>query len=392
MTKILLFILSLFFCFAVSVAQPAKNRTLFVIDSIPLLRDPQVWNPITADDIADASVVTNRDSLKLLGGEKLEAITYVFTKAYRLRPDSIRRIPSLYQMRLEKNQWLLNGTPYNGRFITYYNNGQRFDEGTMVDGKKDGWFIVYFRNGQMRSYSYYKEGLLHGELHEFYKTGALKMKKWFEYGSFTGVEERYFLNGKAENAWRPRKATPYDTLVGYYSTGKIKNFTLFKNGTEVENNYGNGSNYPVQMFYLAFRKGELKKASRYLYEMWKTDSTRLETQLAEALLAVEELRFDEAIASFDRVLATEPFMQTALLMRGLTRLRKQSLSGINTFSKDFKETPPTLNDLLKIDAAEQQKICSDLLLADELDDSDYQIERQVAGPILKYCREKMRRQ
>src|SRR3569833_2734898 len=81
-----------------SFAQGTGERMLFVIDSIPLYTDPEPWNPITKADIADLNVVRNRDSIKALGWEDVDAISFIFTKSYRNRPDSLKRIPSLRQM------------------------------------------------------------------------------------------------------------------------------------------------------------------------------------------------------------------------------------------------------------------------------------------------------
>ena len=56
---------------------------LYIIDSVALYNNPEEWNKINDDDIADYTVITNSDSLKLLGWGDMRGITYVFTKAYR---------------------------------------------------------------------------------------------------------------------------------------------------------------------------------------------------------------------------------------------------------------------------------------------------------------------
>jgi hypothetical protein len=54
---------SLFYC-TTSLAQVTTNRMLFVIDSIPLVNDPEDWNTIGPEDIADIEIIKNKDSLK----------------------------------------------------------------------------------------------------------------------------------------------------------------------------------------------------------------------------------------------------------------------------------------------------------------------------------------
>jgi len=48
--------------------------------------------------------------------------------------------------------------PYSGPVFSLYNNGQKKDEGTFKNGKKDGKFPKWFENGQMEEITYYEEG------------------------------------------------------------------------------------------------------------------------------------------------------------------------------------------------------------------------------------------
>ncbi|MEO7769245.1 MAG: hypothetical protein ABIS01_17565, partial [Ferruginibacter sp.] len=114
-------------------AQAKNSQVLFVIDSIPLFNDPEEWNPILPEDISDVTVLKNKDSLKILGFQEFSGVTYVFTKEYRNRPDSIKRIPCLKQMVMKNDGWNLHGIPYTGKYIDYYNNGKIQDEGRLFN-------------------------------------------------------------------------------------------------------------------------------------------------------------------------------------------------------------------------------------------------------------------
>src|SRR6476646_672305 len=107
-----------------SFSQTPGERMLFKIDSIPLFNDPEPWNPITKDDIADMNVIRNKDSIKALGWQDVDAISFIFTKAYRNRPDSLKLIPSLKQMEQKNGAWCFKDTPYTGRYIDYYKSGR----------------------------------------------------------------------------------------------------------------------------------------------------------------------------------------------------------------------------------------------------------------------------
>ena len=147
MIKISIFLLAFLSISATSFGQISNEKILFVIDSIPILNDPEEWNPIDPNDIADITVIKNKDSLKRLRPEQLDGIIYIFTKAYRNRPDSLKRIPSLKQMVVKNEIWNLNDIPYSGTYIDYYNSGKIQNKGTLLNGKLNGELTVYFKNG-----------------------------------------------------------------------------------------------------------------------------------------------------------------------------------------------------------------------------------------------------
>ena len=196
MKKVIICIFLLFSCVLVF-SQTPDRRVLFVIDSIPQLRDPEEWNKIMTDDIADISVIKNKDSLKMLGWGQMEAITFIFTKAYRKRPDSIKKIPSLKQMELKEGYWQCKGKLYSGKYIDYYNNGSLMDEGELMNGKLNGRLIIYFKNGNKRSDTEYDNGLEHGWKYDYYQNGTLMQSVKYSYGRYIYHGKMYFFNRKS---------------------------------------------------------------------------------------------------------------------------------------------------------------------------------------------------
>ena len=48
--------------------------------------------------------------------------------------------------------------PYSGKWTWWYDNGQKWSEGTFKDGKEDGLVAELYRNGQKNREGTYKDG------------------------------------------------------------------------------------------------------------------------------------------------------------------------------------------------------------------------------------------
>jgi hypothetical protein len=94
MKKLFYFFSALLVLHSTSFGQNSNDKILYVVDSIPVIDDPEEGNDISQNDIADMTVIRNKDTLKQLGYESLDGIIYLFTKEYRNRPDSLKQIPS----------------------------------------------------------------------------------------------------------------------------------------------------------------------------------------------------------------------------------------------------------------------------------------------------------
>ena len=391
MNKVILFFAGLFACIITSLGQSTSEKMLFIIDSIPLINNPEDWNMITNDDIADITVVRDRDSLKELGWAQLNGITYIFTKAYRSRPDSLKRIPSLKQMEDKDGTWYLKGSPYSGKYIDYYNNGSIQNKGTLVNSKLNGELTVYFKSGTVRSVSDYKNGVLHGLTREYYKNGALMQRIGYSEGRSNGLFEHYFINGQIENEKKSKKDTHYDTIITYYSTGKIKHIRLIRNGEPIRDKNENDLSYYNTKFLQSWNAEDVNEMKKNFFHIWLLDSTSTDTHFIEGVLLAKEFYFDAAIAAFDKVLELEPLDRNALLQRGLARLKKYQILRSAAFLKDKKDIPLTLEDLLSMPGDEQVKVFDDLKLADDVDHTDYFVKKAVPEAILNYCRSKSSR-
>jgi len=361
---------------------------LFVIDSVPLLTDPEEWNPVLEEDIADFTVLRNKDSLKSLGWEQLDGITYIFTKEYRNRPDSIKKIPGLKQMEMLNDAWNFHGSPYNGKYIDYYNSGKIQNEGTLVNGKLEGELIVYFKNGNKKSVSNYKERVLNGVWNDYYPNGVLMQSKEYVNGKIKLMGRVYFINGQVDSEIKPKKETVFDTAFTYYSTGKVKRTRLMKNNVPVPDKKTDKLNDYTTMFYLSVNTGNIKEANKLFFKIWQIDSTSSDSHFKEGLLMMKEFRFAEAIADFDEALSAEPFMREALVHRAIARIKMLKYPNAKLLPKDYKEGLLTLNDIVSMPERERGKVCRDLQEAKYVDFSEYYVMKMVPQVILNYCGEK----
>ena len=50
-------------------------------------------------------------------------------------------------------------TPFTGKAVDFYKNGQKEKEGNYKDGKPDGLWVRWHKNGQKKSESNYKDGV-----------------------------------------------------------------------------------------------------------------------------------------------------------------------------------------------------------------------------------------
>lgn len=82
----------------ISYGQASNEKIMYVVDSIPVIKDPEKEDEITQYDVSDIKVITNSDTIKLLGYGAFDRVILLFTKEYRNRPQHIKQIPSTKQM------------------------------------------------------------------------------------------------------------------------------------------------------------------------------------------------------------------------------------------------------------------------------------------------------
>jgi antitoxin component YwqK of YwqJK toxin-antitoxin module len=116
---------------------------------------------------------------------------------------------------LSSKRHLLNGVE-DGIQYTYYNNGQIRTLETFYKGHQKGLRLAYYENGQLSNKQNYVDlMLLGGEVIEYFQNGNLKLK--------------YFVKAYSNpTKWNPIHGWFYE----YYENGILKNKAYFKNGNQ----------------------------------------------------------------------------------------------------------------------------------------------------------------
>ena len=360
MNKFIIFLFALILSGIHSVGQNTPENIIYIIDSIPVIQDPEEGNEIGNNDIADITIIKNKDSLKLLGYDKFEGAIFIFTKEYRNRPGNIKQIPSSKQMERKSGVWYFRNNPYTGKFIDYYYNGIKQGEGTFKNGKVEGPRTKYHRNGQMSVERNYINAIENGLGKEYYEDGTLKQKGIFKNGKEDGVWEMYFPNGQV----RQRSIFKDGSMMGentlYYSTGKILAVEVIKNGKIIPDKQVVKVNQSLNKGHANNKEGDYKSAIKNYSKAIELDSGNAEAYFARGTAKLNSFQFDEAILDFDISLVLEPYYEKSLSNRAFARIRKYQFAGSRKLSEGNGVTILASKDNPGIPENELTIICSDL--------------------------------
>ena len=87
------------------------------------------------------------------------------------------------------------------------------EDGEYVDGKKEGRWVSYFANGNVRSEGSYRDGQKEGPWTQYHPNGNKKSEATFVGGKYTGLYTSYHENGKRQ--WQGR----YNEIRGNSADG-----------------------------------------------------------------------------------------------------------------------------------------------------------------------------
>jgi hypothetical protein len=367
--------------------QAAEPKMAYVVDSISVVEDPEKGDDILNEDVSDLRIIRNKDSLKLLGYEKFDAVSFIFTKAYRGRPDSIKMVPSTKSMQKKDGLWLLHGTPYTGRIINYYYSGRKQAEGYLSDGKVNGVDIFYYQNGHKSLEREYKEGKSNGLEREYYLDGSLRQEGHYIDGKEEGIWKTYYPNGQVKLYDNYKSGDLVDSAIRYYSSGVVREKVFIKNGKVISDPNLTKIDQLMKKSEEKDKEGDDRAAIDYATKAIQKDSTYAGAFFSRGTIELNEMRFDEAIADLDKALVIEPFMEVTLANRAFARIRKYQFKNSRSLSKNKDVEVLAAPDKVDIPPADMENICSDLRKAVLLGDKSDMIKEALTN----YCHMDMER-
>ena len=157
----------------------------------------------------------------LLGGcgEKLEVTDETKPKLKSVNYEELE-----FRGDLESLDFFLKGVPYTGKSFVLNENGQKVQEWSYKNGKRDGPFVAWHENGQKQTEANWKNGKEVGLQVNWYENGQKAVEANFKDGKEDGLYVAWHKNGqkKAEGNWKDgnlisrkywnSKGEPVDTI------------------------------------------------------------------------------------------------------------------------------------------------------------------------------------
>jgi len=347
--------------FAFSQEAQKQENIMYIIDNVPIIEDPdEKSGTLVNDDIAELTVVTDKEKIKQSGYSSIDKIIYITTKEYKKRSQEVKDIPTTKLMVKKDGVWFLKNStvPYTGKFIDYFLNGKEQGDGTLKNGVADGIRTIYYTNGNKRYFYTYKDGIEDGASEEYFSNGKLKQK-----GSFTSK--------KQIGVWQR-----------FYSTGILKDQITFVNAkpvfTKDEEKFYNLQDKAAELI----KTEDYRSAIKKLDDAEKINNKFSDLYFHRGTAKLNKLDFDNAVLDFDKAINLEPMYMEAISNRAFARIRKYEFKNSRTLSNNSEVTILATQNKVEIPKDELAKICADLQRSYELGDN----KSMILDAMKTYCR------
>lgn len=325
-----------------------RQGALYFLDSVRVTyeRGNTDKEQLSTADVAYASVIKDRDSLRKMRLSGYDSAIFIFTKGYLQRPAELRSIPVSRQLIRFGNQYYYKGKEYTGKVIDYYFSGKVKYRGTFEKGKKTGTHFYYTKAGavtrQIYSYRGFKE-----EMTGFDSADRI-MAKHVRKKDKPVLVEFYYPNGQVKD--RTVYLQNGTVSTAYYSSGKLKDSTVLRNRTTV-------TSPSLRNFQQLLWANNFTKAL-------ELDPKNPEIFARRSYLKADSLAFDAALLDIDTCLALEPYETAYYGDRAFIRIRKYAyLSGKDTLRPEKIAGYLTAHPNMQIPPDERKKIIKDLQIA-----------------------------
>ena len=121
-------------------------------------------------------------------------------------------------------------TPFTGKAVIFYANGQKRKELTYKDGKRDGLTSWWFKNGQKHLERNYKDGKREGLTIHWYENGQMEMESNYNNGGHHGVWTKWYENGQLRGRGNSKGGVAHGLTLGWYCNGQKRRELLYLDG------------------------------------------------------------------------------------------------------------------------------------------------------------------
>lgn len=94
--------------------------------------------------------------------------------------------------------WTLDGQPYSGQYVVYYDDGNMKEKAGVLNGKKQNRTTQWYPDGHEKQIAYYHEGKLHGEKKLWTSDSAHILISHLNYymGKAHGIQRKWYSTGE----------------------------------------------------------------------------------------------------------------------------------------------------------------------------------------------------
>jgi len=125
-----------------------------------------------------------------------------------------------------------SNTPFTGKAVETYKNGNKKSEENFVNGLKDGFVKTWFENGKIESQKPYKANKLEGTVIAWYPNGIVERKVEFSNDKKQGSFQTFHENGKPKELGQFANGLKTGIYKSWFENGQIESEATFVNGKE----------------------------------------------------------------------------------------------------------------------------------------------------------------
>ncbi len=157
-------------------------------------------------------------------------------------------------------------TPYTGKFVQKYDNGQISTKAQFKDGVEIGTESNWYPNGQMASKLNYKDGKLDGLMQTWYVNGQKKTEFTYKNNQLDGQATRWYDNGEKNLTVNYDDGQKDGLYTSYYANGKKATQANYDDGKIKDGSVTHWNNHGDKVEQLTFKNQKVVSEQTWLPE------------------------------------------------------------------------------------------------------------------------------